>query len=114
GGLFASGSAAVNHRFATLLRRVGEELNTVKGKLLVVGYTDSTPIHTLRFPSNYELSLARANAVKTFISRILKTPGRMSAEGRGATDPIASNATRDGRAENRRIDIILIKPGATD
>jgi len=114
GNMFAPGSAAFGEKLGALLRRVGEELNTVPGKIQIVGHTDSTPIHTLRFPSNYDLSFARAKAVRDYLKPILKTDNRMTILGRADTDPLEPNTTPAGRAANRRIDIILTKPGATN
>jgi type VI secretion system protein ImpK len=113
GGMFASGSVAISPRLAAILDRVGQELNLQPGAVQIIGHTDNTPIHTLRFPSNYELSLARAQSVRDYLAKILKEPNRMSVAGRADTDPIANNKTQQGRAENRRIDIVLVKQGAS-
>ena len=73
----------------------------------MIGHTDNQPIRTVRFPSNYQLSAARAKAASDIIARTVGTPSRLSAEGRADADPIASNATIEGREENRRIEVIL-------
>ena len=62
-GLFASGSANVKPAFLPLLAQIGKELNTVQGRVLVTGHSDSVPIHTLQFPSNWHLAKARADSV---------------------------------------------------
>jgi type VI secretion system protein ImpK len=113
GGMFASGSAAIGPRLAAILDRIGQELNLQPGAVQIVGHTDNAPIHTLRFPSNYELSLARAQSVRDYLAKTLKQPNRMSVDGRADTEPIADNKTPQGRAENRRIDIVLVKQGAS-
>ncbi len=105
--LFASGSATLEAASRPLLARVGAALNTETGKVLVVGYTDDQPIHTVQFPSNYQLSKARADAALAVLARSVKTPARLQAEGRASADPVASNATAAGRAQNRRIEIVL-------
>ena len=76
----------------------------------VEGHTDDTPINTKRFPSNWELSTARAvNVVKHFVESGKVVPQRMSAAGYGESKPLFSNDTRDHKARNRRVEITLIK-----
>jgi type VI secretion system protein ImpK len=110
-GMFGSGSATVSDRFSEVIRRVGEALNEEPGKVIIEGHTDSIPIRTVRFPSNFDLSLARAEAVRDQIAPLLDDPGRLSVEGKAATEPIADNDTAEGREANRRTDIILLKQG---
>ena len=114
-GMFASGSATVDPRYVELLQRVADEINAKQpGRVMVLGYTDTVPIRTLRFPSNYALSLARAEAAAAIIKARLSDPGRVGAEGRGDADPVQPNTTVAGRDANRRIDIVIMKaPGAT-
>ncbi|WP_282609176.1 type VI secretion system protein TssL, long form [Pelagibius sp. Alg239-R121] len=111
-GLFGSGSAVVQDRFQPILERIGTALKTEPGKIIVAGHSDNVPIRTVRFPSNWHLSLARASSVAKILTGYLQDPGRMSVDGRADNEPIASNKTAEGRAENRRIEIILIKEGA--
>jgi type VI secretion system protein ImpK len=106
-GMFASGSATLEARFMPVLQQVATALKDEKGSIQVIGYTDNQPIHTLRFPSNFELSSARAEAAKAILVQTIPDPARISAEGRGEADPIASNKTPQGREENRRIEIVL-------
>lgn len=108
-GMFPSGSATVEPRYATLLRRIGDEIEKETGKVQVLGHTDNVPIRTIRFPSNFELSLARAKAAATIISTRLTKPERVSAEGRADADPVAPNTTASGREANRRIEIVILK-----
>ncbi len=108
-GMFESGSATVSDRFNEVIRRVGEALNEEPGKVIIQGHTDSIPIRTVRFPSNFDLSLARAQAVRDQIAPLLEDPTRLSVEGKAATEPIAGNDTPQGREANRRTDILLIK-----
>jgi type VI secretion system protein ImpK len=109
-GLFASGSADLEPRFIPLLQQVATALQKEKGQIAVLGYTDNQPIHTLRFPSNFQLSSARAEAAKAVIAGMIADPSRLSAEGRGEADPIASNKTPEGREQNRRIEFVLHRP----
>ncbi len=110
-GLFPSGSATVAQNYVRLLERIGEALKAEKGPVAVIGYTDNQPIHTVQFPSNFQLSKARAEATRATIARVLGDPTRVSAEGRADADPIAPNSTPEGRDENRRIEVILRRQG---
>lgn len=110
-GMFGSGSDVLEDAAAPIVDRVARALNTEAGAILVAGHSDNIPINTARFPSNAFLSLARAQAVMTRMSQTIDAPERLSAEGRADTDPIASNDTAEGRAQNRRIDVILVKAG---
>lgn len=102
--LFGPGSAVLSPAAARLLARIGEVLHDQRGSVAIIGYTDSQPFRSVQFPSNVELSAARARAV------LAGMPGDIagwSAEGRGAAAPVASNATPEGREQNRRIDIVF-------
>jgi type VI secretion system protein ImpK len=110
-GMFRSGSAAVEPRFLPLLARIGSALRSEPGSVDVIGYTDNQPIHTVAFPSNFQLSTARAKAAAAVIGASLD-PGRVSAEGRADADPIASNDTAAGREQNRRIEAVLHRSGS--
>ena len=106
-GLFAPGSATLVSERESLMRRIGEALLRVDGSVLVTGYTDSTPIRTLRFPSNWHLSEERARAVLAMlVSAGLRTE-RARAEGRADADAVAANDTPANRALNRRVEITL-------
>ncbi|HUB16935.1 MAG TPA: type VI secretion system protein TssL, long form, partial [Acetobacteraceae bacterium] len=110
-GLFASGSAVVSAKYVPLLHRIGEALKREKGPVDVVGYTDNQPIHTVQFPSNYQLSKSRAEAARAIIVEALGDPGRVTAEGKADADPIAPNNTAEGRDQNRRIEVTLRRQG---
>ena len=75
--------------------------------MLIVGYTDTVPIATAQYPSNLELSSARADRVAEYFMSIGLAEARLFPEGLGSRDPIASNATAAGRARNRRVEIIV-------
>jgi type VI secretion system protein ImpK len=109
-GMFRSGEAVVQPRFVPLLQRIGGLLATDPGAVDVVGYTDNQPIHTIAFPSNYQLSTARAKAAAAVIGASIPA-ARISAEGRADADPIASNDTPAGREQNRRIEVVLHRGG---
>lgn len=111
-GMFASGSATVDPRFNDLLNRIGQALREEPGSVLVVGHSDNQPIRTARFPNNYALSAARAQAAGAIIAAAEgATPGRFTTEGRGEAEPIATNATAEGREENRRIEVVITTLG---
>jgi len=107
--MFASGQAELGASYLPLLGRIGEALQDEPGTVLVNGYTDDQKIRTARFPSNYELSQTRADAVAAVIRSKLADPKRVTPKGRGEADPIASNATADGRQQNRRTEIVLVR-----
>ncbi|OZA15158.1 MAG: hypothetical protein B7Y02_04020 [Rhodobacterales bacterium 17-64-5] len=109
--MFASGSDQLSKDYLVVVGRVGEALKDEKGQIVVAGYSDSTPVGAGRFKSNEELSQARADAVMRIIAPMLGDPTRIIAEGHGAKDPIADNATKEGRAANRRIEILVVKSG---
>jgi type VI secretion system protein ImpK len=110
-GMFASGSATLEPRFLGLLGRIGEALKTEPGHVTVAGYTDNQPIRTVRFPSNFQLSAARAAAASSVIGQSIDNAGRLTAEGRADADPLAPNNTLAGREMNRRIEVILHRQG---
>lgn len=111
GGLFTSGSDTVEDGADPLLERIGQALKSEPGTIQILGYTDNQPIRTARFPSNFQLSAARAQAAAVILASAIGDPGRITSEGRGEADPIASNATPEGRSENRRIEIVLNRQG---
>jgi len=110
-GMFASGSATLEPHVLGLLGRIGQALKTEPGPVTIAGYTDNQPIRTVRFPSNFQLSAARATAAAEVIGESLNAPGRLTAEGRADADPLASNSSAAGQAMNRRIEVILHRQG---
>jgi chemotaxis protein MotB len=106
---FDSGRAALKDQGKEVLKRVGEVLKGYDNKVIrVVGHTDNVPISTSQFPSNWELSAARATTVVRFLQGAGVPPERMTASGRGEFSPIAPNDDADGRRKNRRIEITLV------
>ncbi len=108
-GMFGSGSDQLQDRFVEPVNRVANTLNEESGKVIVVGHSDNIPIRSSRFPSNMALSLARAKSVMAGMEKVMSDPSRLSAEGRADKEPIADNGTREGRAANRRIEVLLIQ-----
>jgi type VI secretion system protein ImpK len=107
--MFGSGSAELNSSYLPLIQRIGEALNDERGGVLVNGYTDNQPIHTVQFPSNWQLSQARADAVAKVLAAHTADPKRIKAVGKGDADPIAPNTTPEGRQSNRRTEIVVVK-----
>ncbi|TWD90342.1 type VI secretion system protein ImpK [Variovorax beijingensis] len=107
-GLFASGSDRVLDRYAPVLARVADALNSVEGNVLISGFSDDQPIRSVRFPSNWQLSQARADAVKKMIATRVTRPERLRAEGRGDADPLVPNDSPANRARNRRVEVTLL------
>jgi type VI secretion system protein ImpK len=108
-GMFASGSATLEPRFIPILQRVGQGLRTEPGRVQVIGHSDNQPIRTVRFPSNFQLSAARAEAAAAVISAATGDPSRFTTEGRADAEPIADNRTAEGREANRRIEVVLLR-----
>jgi type VI secretion system protein ImpK len=105
--LFAPASATVRDEFKPLIGKIAAVIEKEPGAVKVVGHTDGTPIRTVRFPSNYQLSVERAKAVAEILRGGVSKPDRIAVEGKGADIPIASNATVEGRARNRRVEVLL-------
>jgi type VI secretion system protein ImpK len=110
-GMFGSGSADVSRSFYPLLDRIGDALKTVPGRVVVAGHTDDQRIVSARFPSNWHLSQARAEAVRQVLAARTGTPERFAAEGRGDTEPLVPNDSAANRARNRRVDVTVFTSG---
>jgi chemotaxis protein MotB len=110
--LFDFGKDAINPEGFPLLDKIAQALIDVPYRLRVEGHTDNVPIQTKRFPSNWELSAARAvNVVKYFVRVSKLDPQRLSAVGYGDSRPVAPNDTSFNRAKNRRVEILLLTEG---
>jgi len=108
-GLFKPGEAAIGTDDQWLLGRIGDALKRVPGQVDVIGHSDNIPIRTLRFPSNWELSKARAESVARLLAARIG-PARVRYDGRGDSEPVTPNDTPQGRAKNRRVEITLHVP----
>lgn len=107
--LFASGSAGLSGSAREILGKVSAVLKDSSNPIHVEGYTDNLPIETRQFPSNWELSAARAASVVRLFQESGLKPERMAAVGYGEFHPVADNANEAGRARNRRISIVISK-----
>jgi type VI secretion system protein ImpK len=105
--LFDSGKAEVHDAFKPAATRIARLLEQEPGFIRIVGNTDNQPIKSVRFPSNWHLSVARARAVGELLKNGLSHPERVQIEGKGPDVPVATNATPDGRAKNRRVDVLI-------
>jgi len=110
--LFDSGSAVIKKDGKKVLDRVADILKTIKGQQIKVeGHTDNVPISSRlaeRFPTNWELSTARATTVVRYLQERGVDPTVLSAEGYAEFQPVAANDTDENKAKNRRIDIVLL------
>jgi chemotaxis protein MotB len=105
--LFASGSAEVNASGRSVLTKVAERVATLPHQIEVQGHTDDVPIHSERYPTNWELAGARASRVVRILAERGVGPERLSAVSFAEYAPVASNDSDVGRAKNRRIEITL-------
>jgi chemotaxis protein MotB len=108
-GFYNSGSAVPHPSSMKSLDAIAQILKASPYDLRIEGHTDNVPIHTSQFDSNWELSTARATwLARLFIERQHLRAARLSASGYAEYHPVASNATAEGRSENRRVDIIVL------
>ncbi|WP_339882237.1 OmpA/MotB family protein [Vreelandella maris] len=108
--LFSSGQAVLTPQGRGVVESLIDVLASFDGQISVEGHTDSVPISTARFPSNWELSSARAIAVVRHLERQGFNISHMRAVGYADTQPMETNATADGRAANRRVELLLRQP----
>ncbi len=110
-GFFNSGSAQIRPDARPAFSQVAEVLREADCGLRIEGHTDNVPIHNAQFSSNWELSTSRATEViKLLMSGYNFSPQRLSAAGYAEFHPVAPNTTSEGRAQNRRIDIVILSP----
>ncbi len=107
-GFFAPGDSTINQEADETIKTIAESLQNNSSNIRVEGHTDSTPISNARYPSNWELSTARAASVLMRLADKGIAPERLSAAGYGGFQPVADNATLEGRAQNRRVDIVIL------
>lgn len=105
--MFVSGRSDVYAPMVAVLERVADEVKRVDGKIEVVGYTDNQPIRTRQFPDNQALSQKRAEFVRDIFLKRGLTPQQAVAAGRGEQSPLGDNATPEGRAQNRRVELYV-------
>jgi chemotaxis protein MotB len=114
-GSFPSGRAELSPGFDAVIVKFGNVLNDISGQIVVAGHTDNIPIHTDRFYSNWDLSSARAaTVIGSIVESSGQLPNRFRVAGYADTRPIADNATPDGRARNRRVEIFMLRGSTHD
>jgi chemotaxis protein MotB len=107
--LFDSGEASIHPEVLPLLNILAQSLEEIPNHIRIEGHTDSVPIHTVKFPSNWELSTARSTTIVHYLLTHFRfDPNRLSAAGYGEFRPIASNETSEGRLQNRRVDVVIL------
>lgn len=108
--LFPSGSANLTPQANAVVRQLGETLAGIPNPIYVEGHTDNVPISRVIFPSNWELSTARASAVIRLLAAGGVAPSQLTALGFGEYRPTQSNETVEGRAANRRVMLAILAP----
>nr|WIE91139.1 type VI secretion system protein TssL, long form [Mesorhizobium sp. WSM4875] len=108
--LFTPGQAELKPEFQPIAADIATALDAEPGPIWIIGHTDNVkPKKSSQFKSNFDLSVARAKAVQSMVAKELKDPSRVAVDGKGEDEPIADNATADGRAKNRRVDVMIPK-----
>ncbi|NLT65901.1 MAG: OmpA family protein [Acidobacteria bacterium] len=114
-GLFDSGSDEIKPEGRALLDTIASTLASIGNHIRVEGHTDNVPIRNTRFPSNWELSTCRATMVNRYlITKFGLKPELLSAAGYAEYRPAATNDTEEGRARNRRVDIVVLNPAVAE
>ena len=113
--IFEPGSAEIKKDNEGILLEIAKMVSVMDNYIRIEGHTDNIPMNSDLFPSNWELSSARAvNVVRLFVNSANASPEKLIAVGYGEYRPIADNATEEGRAKNRRIDIIVLSEKYND
>lgn len=108
--LFQSGSAGINPHIAEFIDLIAGLVKDLPNLIAVEGHTDNQPIRSQAFPSNWDLSTARANTlIRYLLDRHQFAPHRFSSTGYAGTRPIASNDTPEGQASNRRVELVVLR-----
>ena len=108
-GFFNSGQSNIKPEAYELINTIAEVMTQYNNPLRVEGHTDNVPISTAQFPSNWELSTSRAtNGLKYLLRSFDIDPNKISATGYAEFRPIADNTTQEGRARNRRVDLVML------
>ncbi|HEY4848707.1 MAG TPA: type VI secretion system protein TssL, long form [Methylocella sp.] len=107
---FASGQATLKSQFLPIAKRIAEVLEKEPGAISVIGHTDNVKLQRISpFASNWQLSVERAKAVANVLRPGLSDPGRLEIDGKADYEPVASNDTAQGRAQNRRVEVMLAR-----
>jgi chemotaxis protein MotB len=113
-GFFASGDDTVSNSGSEILAKIADVIQSIPNPLRLEGHTDAVPIHTSRFRSNWELSAARAiSTMELLRTRFHVPPSRMSVAGYAENVPADTNDSDEGRAHNRRVDLVVLSAEGT-
>jgi chemotaxis protein MotB len=107
--IFSSGSADTSEQSRKIFDEIASILADYSNPVQVEGFTDNVPINSVRYPTNWELSTARASAIVKHLAAKGVAPERLAAVGYGEYQPVASNDSEQGRAQNRRVTIMIAK-----
>ncbi len=107
--LFASGGVDTSPQAQVIFTEISEILKNYENPIQIEGFTDNVPIRNGRYPTNWELSSARATEIVKFLASKGVAPERLAAVGYGEFQPLASNDTEAGRAQNRRVAVMVAK-----
>jgi chemotaxis protein MotB len=114
-GFFGSGEAGIRPESLGILTKVAEALTRIPGQIRLEGHTDNTPIHTSKYPSNWQLSAARAISVLKLLRDEYDIPAsRLAVAGYGEHAPVSPNDTAANRAKNRRVDVVILTKDAAE
>jgi chemotaxis protein MotB len=105
--LFSSGEALPTDMAFSIIEKIAKILAPYENPVHIEGFTDNLPINTAQFPSNWELSTARAASIVRMLAMDGVNPGRLAAVGYGEFQPVADNALAEGRARNRRVVLVI-------
>ena len=106
---FPSGEDAVDPKTYPIVEKIAQTIRELPNPVRLEGHTDSVPIHTVRFHNNWELSAARSIGMMELLSQRFEiAPQRMAIAGYADTSPLDSNDTPEGRAHNRRVDVVIL------
>jgi chemotaxis protein MotB len=106
---FNSGEASIRSEMLTVLNIIAQSLKRIDNPIRIEGHTDNIPINTIRYPSNWELSTARATTiVRYLLDEFEYSPDQLSASGYAEFRPVAPNGTPEGRLQNRRVDFVVL------
>lgn len=112
--LFDSGRADLRPDSTNVLDRIADRVRNIPNEIRVEGHTDNIPVETDLYPTNWELSVARATVVTRYLIEVGNIqPQRLSAQGYGEYRPVTDNSTRENRALNRRVEILIMYPNGS-
>ncbi|OFI06815.1 motility protein B [Clostridium acetireducens DSM 10703] len=107
--LFESGKADIKPESKPILNKINNFLRTIPNNVIVEGHTDNVPISNYRYPTNWELSTARAvNVLRYFVENLGENPSKFTAAGYGPFKPVAPNDTEANKSKNRRVNILIL------